>query len=138
MSTVSSFKGIEKKHVYRDKDYLKKFCEYVREHAMKIINFEKKKMKILTNKQQKWYENAKNCYICKENFEDRYAKDKKYLKVRDHYHYIGEYRGAAHRICNVKFSVPDEILVAFHNGSNYDYHFIIKEEAEEFRKQFTC
>ena len=65
-------------------------------------------------------------------------KIKKYLKVRDHYHYIGEYRGAAHRICNVKFSVPDEILVAFHNGSNYDYHFIIKEEAEEFRKQFTC
>ena len=26
----------------------------------------------------------------------------------------------------------------FHNGSNYDYHFIIKDLAEEFKKQFIC
>ena len=31
-----------------------------------------------------------------------------------------------------------KILIAFHNGSNYDYHFIIKGGAEEFKKQFTC
>ena len=31
-----------------------------------------------------------------------------------------------------------KILIAFHNGSNYDYHFIIKGAAEEFKKQFTC
>ena len=30
-----------------------------------------------------------------------------------------------------------KILIAFHNGSNYDYHFIIKGGAEEFKKQFT-
>ena len=24
------------------------------------------------------------------------------------------------------------------NGSNYDYHFIIKELTEEFKIQFTC
>ena len=28
--------------------------------------------------------------------------------------------------------------IVFHNGSNYDHHFIIKELAEEFKKQFTC
>ena len=28
--------------------------------------------------------------------------------------------------------------MVFHNESNYDYHFIIKEVAEEFEKQFTC
>ena len=28
--------------------------------------------------------------------------------------------------------------MVFHNRSNYDYHFIIKEFAKEFRKQFTC
>ena len=28
--------------------------------------------------------------------------------------------------------------IVFHNGSNYDYHFIIRELADEFRKQFTC
>ena len=37
----------------------------------------------------------------------------------------------------MKYSVPKNILIAFHNGSNYDYHFIIKELAEEFKKQFT-
>ena len=40
MSIVSSFKSIENKHdVYRDKDCMKKFCEFLREHTMKIINF---------------------------------------------------------------------------------------------------
>ena len=37
---------------------MKKFCEFVREHAMKIINFEKKKMKLLTKEHQKSYENV--------------------------------------------------------------------------------
>ena len=49
-----------------------------------------------------------------------------------------EYRGAAHIKCNLKFSVPKETPVVFHNGSKYDYHLITKELAEEFEKQFTC
>ena len=65
-------------------------------------------------------------------------KDKKYQKVRDHCHYTGEHRGAVHSICNLKYSVPKEIPIAFHNGSNYDCHFIIKELAEELREQFPC
>ena len=44
MSTISSFKNIENKHaVYRGKDCMKKFCESLREHALKIISFKKKK-----------------------------------------------------------------------------------------------
>ena len=50
----------------------------------------------------------------------------------------GEYRGAVHSRCKLKYSVPKKVPIAFHNGSNYDYHFIIKELAEEFKKQFTC
>ena len=57
---------------------------------------------------------------------------------RGHCHFTGEYRGAAHSICNSKYSVPKKIHIVFHNGSNYDYHFIIKELAEEFKNQFTC
>ena len=49
-----------------------------------------------------------------------------------------EYRGAAHIKCNLKFSVPKETPVVFHNGSKYDYHLITKELAKEFEKQFTC
>ena len=65
-------------------------------------------------------------------------KDKKYCKVRDHCHYTGKYRDTAHSICNLKYSVPKKVSIAFHNGSNYDYHFIIKELSEEFKKQFNC
>ena len=44
MSTISSFRSIENKHdVYRGKDCMKKFCEFLREHTMKIINFKEKK-----------------------------------------------------------------------------------------------
>ena len=49
---------------------MKKFCEFLREHKMKIINFKKKTIKLLTKEQQKSYENAKFCYICKEKFEN--------------------------------------------------------------------
>ena len=48
--------------------------------------------------------------------------DKKYYKIRDHYHDTGAYRGAAHSICNLEFSVPQKTLIVFHNESNYDYH----------------
>ena len=34
--------------------------------------------------------------------------------------------------------MPKKTPIVFHNGLNHDYHFIIKELAEEFKKQFTC
>ena len=53
MFTTSSFRSKENKHdVYSGKDCMKKFCEFLKEHAMKIINFKKKKMKLLTKEQQ--------------------------------------------------------------------------------------
>ena len=60
------------------------------------------------------------------------SKSTNYRKVKDHCHYTSKYRGAAHSICNLKFNVPNEIPVVFHNSSNYDHHFIIKELANEF------
>ena len=54
-------------------------------------------------------------------------KVKKYHKVRYHFHYIGEYRGAEYSISNLKYSVPKEITIIFYNGSISDYYFIIKE-----------
>ena len=62
----------------------------------------------------------------------------KYRTVRDHCHYTGKYRGAAHNICNLKYKTPQKITVVFHNGSTYDYHFIIKELAKEFEGLFEC
>ena len=48
-------------------------------------------------------------------------------------HSTGEYRGAVHSKSNLKYSVPKKIPIAFHNGSDYDYHLIIKELAEELK-----
>ena len=56
----------------------------------------------------------------------------------DHCHDTGKYREAARRICNLKNSVTKEILIIFHNESNYGHHFILKEVAEEPEGYFTC
>ena len=84
MSTVSSFRKIENKYdVYRGKDCMKRFYESLREqHALKVINSKKKKMKLLTKDQHESYENTNICYICKEKFENKYLKDNKYRKVK--------------------------------------------------------
>ena len=53
---------------------MKKFCEFLKEPVIEIINFKKKKIKLSTKEQQKLYENAKFCYICQEIFENKYLK----------------------------------------------------------------
>ena len=65
-----------------------------------------------------------------------YTNDRNYRKVRDHCHYAGKYRSTAHIICNLKYIIPKTIPVVLHNVSNYGYHFIIKEVAEEFKGEF--
>ena len=90
-------------------------------------------MKLLTKEHQDSWK-CKICCICKEKFENKYLKDKKYCKVTDHCHYTGEYRITAHSICNLKYSVPKKFPIVFHNGSIYDYHFITKGLAEKFKK----
>ena len=59
---------------------MKMFCEFLRKYAIKIISFKKKKkMKLSAKDQQVSYKKWKN--ICKENFEKKYMKDKKNLKI---------------------------------------------------------
>ena len=72
---------------------------------------------------------ANICCICKKGFSTDHD-NKKYHKVRDHWHYTGKYRGAAHDICNLRYNMPKEIPVVFHNGFTYGYHFTIKKLAK--------
>ena len=65
-------------------------------------------------------------------------KFKLYKKIRDHCHYTAKFRGTAHSICNLRYKVSQEIPVKIHNGLKYDYHFIIRELAEESKVQFEC
>ena len=106
------------------------------EKVLRIFKESTQDFFLLTKEQQESYENAKICCICKEKFENKYLKDKKYRKSRDHCHYTGKYGVVAHTTCNLKYKVPKKVPIDFRNGSNYDYRFIIKELAEEFNKQF--
>ena len=60
---------------------------------------------------------------------------KNFGKVKDHDYHTGISRGAAHSMCNLRYSTQRDIPVVIHNGSSYDFHLIIKELANEFRKE---
>ena len=125
--TIWVFDHIENRHtLYHGKDCMETFCTSIREHAKNIIDFEKKKMLLLTKGESKSHHDANICYICGKRFLKEIANNKNYRIARDHCHYTGKYRGAVYSIYNLTFNVPNEIPVVFHKGSNYDSHFIIK------------
>ena len=131
--TYCSFDNTKNRLIYyRGQDCMKMLCRELKEHAKRIIYCEKKEIISLTDEENESDENLKFCYICKK----RFTNDNK--KVRDHCHFTGKYRGAAHNNCNMNYKISKNIPVVFHNGSTYDYHFIIKELAKEFEGQFEC
>ena len=70
---------------------------------MKIINYEEKEMIPLTYEENKSYKEQEACHICEEKFcmdkdDENYTNRK---KVKDHCHYTGKFRGAAHSKCNL-------------------------------------
>ena len=86
------------------------------EEDIKIItNFPEKKM-IFGEKEQ--FDKETKCWICKEEFNND--------KVRDHYHFTGRYRGAAHNKCNLNYRKSNFTPVVFHKLSGYDSHLFIK------------
>ena len=91
----------------------------------------------LTKKEEKKHNTQKVYYICQKRFNTDH-NNKKYHKVKDHCHYTGKYKGTAHDICNLRYKISKEIPLVFHDGSTYDYHFIIRQLAEEFEGEFEC
>jgi hypothetical protein len=77
-------------------------------------------MNELTKEEKLKHKESKICHICEGNIEDEENK------VRDHDHYSGKYRGAAHYTCNINYNFKNyKIPVFFHNLKGYDEHFII-------------
>ena len=93
----------------------------------------------LTHEENNFYNEQEICYICKEKFcMDK--DDKNYInkrKVKDHCHYTGKFRGAAHSKCNLNYKVPKEIAIIIHNAS-YDAHFILNQLTIEFKGEVNC
>ena len=91
---------------------------------------------IFKSKDQKDFQSATHCHICeKKLFRDK--ETNKILKVRDHCHFTGEYRGAAHNECNLKCKKPLILPVIFHNLQGYDSHLFIKQLAK-VSGELTC
>ena len=86
-----------------------------------IANIPKKDI-IFGKEEKERFNKETKCWICKGEFND--DKD---VKVRDHCHFTGRYRGAAHNLCNLKYRKPDFTPITFHNLGGYDSHLFIKE-----------
>ena len=82
----------------------------------RIVNYEQKEMVPLTDKEKEYYEWQKNATYIKKGFTTATTTKKiykLYRKVRDHCHFTGKFKGAAHGICNLRYRVPHEIPVNF-------------------------
>ena len=114
---------------YRGRDCIGKFCDRIMTEAKRFYeSAPKKPMEKLTKEQDIEFITTKECHICFKKFS---IKDR---KVRDHCHYTGKYRGAAHSSCNLRYRIPDYIPVVFHNLAGYDAHLFIKELAKHTTK----
>ena len=92
MSTIWTFEGIENNHdVCRGKDSMKKFCISLRELAIKIITFEKKKMMPLTNEEYESCLTQINCHVCKKRLNINTLMIKIIIKLNNHCHYTAKY-----------------------------------------------
>ena len=111
-----------KERSYTGKNAEQVFLKYLEEDIKMIANIPKKKM-IFGKEEEERYNEETKCWICKEEFDD---KDKDKEKVKDHCHYTGRYRGAAHNKCNLNYRKPNFTPVVFHNLSGYDSHLFIK------------
>ncbi len=102
-----------------DDDIAQIFVDTLEENMKKIYHkFKFEKTMIFGSKEQKIYDCSTKCHICSGELGDD--------RVRDHCHYTGKFRGAAHNKCNLKFKKPKFIPVIFHNLSGYDSHLFIK------------
>ena len=127
MSTIWKFDGVEnKRDIRRHEDCMKKFFIFLREHAIKIICFEKRNM-ILLPKEGMYH------ILIKQNFPFTNKSpniNTTMIKERDHSLYTGKHRGAAQNVCNLKYSILKTFLWCFtmslfHKGAS-------KEFKEEF------
>ena len=107
------------KRNYTGEDAAQKFVKMLEKDIKEITNIPAKKM-IFGEKEKEQSDKETKCWICKEEFKNNNKK------VRDHCHFTGRYRGAAHNSCNLKYRKPKFTPVVFHNLSGYDSHIFIK------------
>ena len=120
--------------LYRGENAVYKFMENILEEVKWCKKVTKKhfnKPLKMSNEDEQEFKKSTRCHIC----------DKKYneedIRVRDHCHITGVFRGSAHQDCNLKLKMkPEEIKipVIFHNLRGYDSHFIMQKLGQIVKK----
>ena len=120
---VGQFKPVIYTKTSEDEDIAKVFVKKIAEVTKGIYNdfYRRPKPLRLTRAEQKSFDEAENCHICN--------KELKEDKVRDHCHFTGQYRGAAHNSCNLQCRKPMILPVIFHNLQGYDAQLFINQLA---------
>ena len=109
-----------------DPDAIDVFIKWLEDDVKFLANIKEKKM-VFTKENEKQFNMALDCWICGEEL----GND----RVRDHCHYTGCYRGAAHNSCNLKYRKPESVPVFFHNLTGYDSHLFIKKLGSSNKKE---
>ena len=110
--------------IYRGEKAVYKFMEAILEevkYCKKVMKKEFNKRLKMTKEDEEKFQKADECHICNKKYN---GTD---VRVRDHCHITGKYRGSAHKDCNLNFQISDKIPVIFHNLRGYDSHFIMQE-----------
>lgn len=106
---------------------LRRISQYVASILMKKLPMEK-----MTSEEEKVFNDPHTiCFICEQPFE---VSD---VRVRDHCHITGKYRGPAHVNCNLNYQISHTIPIVMHNLSGYDAHLFIKELAIQMNGDLT-
>ena len=75
----------------------------------------------MTKEDNENFKNSTKCWICDNDYINNG------IKIRDHCHITGKYRGSAYRDCNTNLKLNKKIPIVFYNLKNYDSHFIMQE-----------
>ena len=117
--------------IYRGEKAVYKFMEAMLEevkYCKKVMKKYFNKPLRMTKDDEEKFQKADKCHICEKKY------NKTDVRVRDHCHITGKYRGSAHQDCNLNFRITDKIPVIFHNLRGYDSHFIMQEIGEIAKK----
>ena len=130
---VSALEGAQREVVcYRGDNMVEHFFNDMIKESDYLLEHLKTNIPMIFTEEDEQVHGATNaCFICQEHMSPN-------DKVRDHCHFTGKYRGAAHFKCNLAFKHPKTIPVFFHNLEGYDSHLLMQHLGKYKRMKLSC